>query len=73
MKHSSINLSGKEVVCGGDCVDVAGEVEVELVHGDHLSRRGIYFGQKNHKKIFNLNLYIKKNILHMNLNLLNEL
>mgnify|MGYP001315161028 CR=1 FL=1 len=28
--------SGEQVVGGGDCVDIAGEMQVDVCHGDHL-------------------------------------
>ena len=37
MEDTSVDGGGEEVVGRGDGVDVAGEVEVELVHWDHLT------------------------------------
>lgn len=36
MEHARVELGGEQVVGGRDGVDVAGEVEVEGLHGDHL-------------------------------------
>ena len=35
--HAGVDLRGDEVVGGGDGVDVAGEVEIEVLHGDDLT------------------------------------
>ena len=37
MEHSGIELGGQEVVGSGNSVDVACEVQVEVLHWDHLS------------------------------------
>ena len=36
VEHARLDGRGQEVVGGGDCVDVARQVQVELLHGDHL-------------------------------------
>ena len=36
VEHPGVNLGSQQIVGGRDCVDVPGEVEVELVHGDDL-------------------------------------
>ncbi len=36
MEHPGVNLGSKEVVGGRDGVDVPRQVQVEVLHGDHL-------------------------------------
>ena len=36
VEHARLDGGGQEVVGGGDGVDVARQVQVELLHGDHL-------------------------------------
>jgi hypothetical protein len=36
VEHARVQLSGQQIVGGGDGVDVAREVEVEILHRDHL-------------------------------------
>ena len=36
VEHPGVDLGGEQVVGGGDDVDIAGEMEVELVHRDYL-------------------------------------
>ncbi len=37
VEHAGLDRSGKEIVGGGDGVDITGEVQIELIHGDNLT------------------------------------
>ncbi len=58
VEHPGVDLRREQVVGGGDGVDVAGQVQVELVHGDHLRfEKYSYFPYEDEKDFENNRIY----------------